>query len=59
MKKYRITVPVTRASGWQTYTVKAESITEALIAHQNGDSDFEDEELEVTNLGEPEVEELE
>jgi hypothetical protein len=50
---------VKNASGFQSWTVAAKNAEEALKKHKKGESDFEMEEVEVTGLGEAEVEEIE
>ena len=56
---YRITCPVKIATGTQTYTVEAKSAEEALRKHKAGESEYEDEDIEVYSLGTPEVEKVE
>lgn len=53
--KYRLVCAVTSAAGYQCWTVNAASEAEAIALHRAGKSEFEDQELEVTDLGEPEV----
>lgn len=54
-KSYLIQVPVERASGWQYYKVTAYSEEQALELHKEGKSEWGYDEVEVTELGEPEV----
>lgn len=56
MPNYLITVPIKGARGIQTYTVDAKSEKEALKKHKDGDSDFDSEEVEVTDTGTPKIE---
>jgi hypothetical protein len=56
--KYRLTCAVTSAHGAQTFTVEASSPDEAIAKHKLGESEFEEEEVEVMSLGEPDVEEI-
>jgi len=49
---YRIAQNVVRARGYRTFLVKADSKEEALAKHEAGESEFEDEELEVLEYGE-------
>jgi hypothetical protein len=58
MKQYRLIYEVTSVHGVQSYLVEAENEEDALEKHNNGKSDFEGEELEVTDLEEsPTIEE--
>lgn len=57
-KLFRITQSVRNASGWQAWTVRANTEHEALLLHKKGKSEFEDQEVEVTALDEPETEEI-
>lgn len=59
MATYRIIQEVKRASGWQSWTVEAQNAEEALSKHRAGESEFEDSEVEVTSLEEPEIREIE
>lgn len=59
MKKFRLICAALKVKGAQSYTVEAKNEEEALKRHFAGDSDFESEELEVQELGDPEVEEIE
>lgn len=54
-KSYLISTNVENASGWQYWRVEATSREEAIELHKKGESEFEWEEVEVTDLGEPEV----
>lgn len=60
MKRYRIRVPVKRASGEQIYECDAESAEEALAIYHRDDPPLEcvSEEIEVEQVGDPEVEEV-
>lgn len=51
--KYLITLDVITASGFQQFSVEAESPEEALAKFQNGGGLFEDQEVEVTELRTP------
>lgn len=55
MKKFRIICAVERASGNQTWLVDADSREDALKRYKAGEGVFEAEEVEVTDLGEPDV----
>lgn len=57
-KKYTVTRPVTSATGNQYWTVEASSEKEAMKLVKEGKGVFLDEELEVTNLGDPEIVEV-
>ena len=50
MKKYIIPVTILSASGCQIYGCEAESKEEALEKFKNGECDFVEEEVEITNL---------
>ena len=54
-KKYQIRASVESASGYQQWTVMADSPEEARRLHDAGASTFDHEEVEVTGLGETEV----
>lgn len=58
--KYRITKDVENVSGWQSWIVEAGSKKEALKKFDNGEGDFETEELEVYSFSDakPTVEEV-
>lgn len=56
MKEYLIICDV-KARGTQNYTVQARSPKEALQKFAKGKAVFEGEELEVTDIGSPEVRE--
>lgn len=59
MKKFRYGRPVEAAQGTQWFTVEAESRAEADAKAKRGEMQYEDEEVEVTELGKPEfVEEV-
>ncbi len=58
MKKYHLIFSVREAHGTQTFLVLANSKAEALAAHNRGESELEDEEIEVMGLSEPEIEEV-
>ena len=58
MNKYMITRPIKSAHGHQSWIVEAPSLAEALAILEAGGGEFAGEEVEVTGLGEPEVEEL-
>ena len=51
-KKYYVTADVTKAAGWQTMVVMAESAEEALALVNSGEGEFHDQEVEVTDLDE-------
>lgn len=57
--KYRIDCGVKSARGWQSFTVEAGSKEEALRKHAEGESEYLDEEVEVTELEKPQVFEAE
>lgn len=58
-KEYLLTVPIERASGTQYYTVKAKSAKDAIRRFKEKPDEciFGHEEIEVTELGEPEASE--
>jgi len=58
IKQYRITFPIKTTRGLQSYIVKANSEEEALTKHNEGLSEFEDELIEITSLGDPGIEEI-
>lgn len=58
MKKYWITVKITKATGIQAWTVNAESKKEALEKYKNGECKLDSEEFEAHELGEPEAIEI-
>jgi hypothetical protein len=53
--KYRINVDVLEAYGWQQYVVEADSPEEALEKHNAGESEYDDQELEVYKTGVPKL----
>lgn len=55
MNRYTIVCSVAAASGWQEYTVDAETEEEALAKFEKKGGTFVDEEVLVDDLGEPEV----
>lgn len=55
MKTYLVRVGVVRATGHQYYEVCANNEREALERWHRGEHRFVSEELEVTELGEPDV----
>ncbi len=55
MKKYIIACDVTAVSGTQCWSVVAKNEKEALAKFAKGEHEFEYEELEVQDLGEPEI----
>ena len=57
--RFRITCAVEKAEGQQTWVVNAKNEKEALGKHEAGRSEFEGEEIEITSLGPPEIEEIE
>lgn len=57
MPKYVIRCPIEAARGHQWWEVEASDPKDALAKHEAGKSDFVDEEVEVTGLGKPEIEE--
>lgn len=59
MSKYRVAANIERASGTQYWTVEADNPEEALLKHKKGESEFEFEELEVTELSDPELADVE
>lgn len=54
---FNIKTKIEQVSGWQFWTIEAESVEEAKRKFYAGDAKFEDEEIEVTDCGEPEIEE--
>jgi len=48
---YRIAQDVVRARGYRTFVVEADSKEEAMAKHEAGESEFEDEELDVLEYG--------
>lgn len=59
LKKYTLSCGVKKASGHQTYTVMASSEKEAITKHNNGESEFKEEEISVDGLGEPKIIDIE
>ena len=55
MKTYLVSVEVVRVHGFQYFEVCANNEREALEQWHRGEHKFVDEELEVTELGEPDV----
>lgn len=58
-KKFEIVCDVEKAKGWQCWTVHAFDKNDALRRFNSGDGEFEEEEIEVISLGDPEVTEIE
>ena len=56
--KYQVIAPIESASGIQMYEVEASSIAEARKLWMEGKCEFVCEEIEVQNLGEPEITEI-
>ncbi len=56
--KWLITVRVEKAEGWQQFTVEAANEKEAARKFKSGEGEFVDQEVEVTKIGEPDVEEF-
>ncbi len=56
LKEYLVTVSVKAARGTQMYTVNATSAEDAVSRFHNGEGEFVDQEIEVTDLGEAEAE---
>ncbi len=56
--KYRIDREATGFNGWQTSECEADSKEEAMEKFKNGDDTFIDEELEVTNLGDIDIDDI-
>lgn len=52
---YQIKSKITTVSGWQFWSVEASSPAEAIAKWQAGDAEFENEEVEVIDVGEPEI----
>ena len=50
MKRWYFTADVERASGWQSWVVKAETREEAEEKYAAGEYEFDDESIEVTAL---------
>ncbi|MCK5604918.1 hypothetical protein KAR91_23715 [Candidatus Pacearchaeota archaeon] len=48
--KWNLDVDITRASGWQTWQVEADTKEQAIELFEKGDGDVIAEEIEVTNL---------
>jgi hypothetical protein len=55
---YRIFPATARASGFQTWIVNATDSDDAIARYDRGEGEFEDNEVEVTALGEPEASEV-
>ncbi|KKL91880.1 hypothetical protein LCGC14_1890330 [marine sediment metagenome] len=55
MPRYLLMCPVDEAEGTQTYSVEAVDEAEALELHNQGQSQFVDEEVLATKLGKPKV----
>ncbi len=55
LARYEIQCDVLRARGWQIFSVLAEDEEDALERFANGESAFVDEEIEVTDIGNPEI----
>ena len=56
MKRYLIHTSVQGAEGFQTWYVDATTEEEAMDKYRNGDSDIYVSEVDVTSLGDPEIE---
>ncbi len=52
MATYRLTVSIETCGGWQSFLVKAGSKKEAIEKFNNGESEFEQEEVDIQSLGE-------
>lgn len=59
MKTWRIACAVKDVWGTQWFTVRARTRKEALAKHKAGKSEFADEEIEVTDLEDPDESEIE
>jgi len=57
-KRYRLTCPIEDANGIQVYEVEAATPEGALAVWKKGETECVCEEIEVTRLGEPEIEEI-
>lgn len=57
--KYRIATTIEAAHGTQWWAVDADSPEEALRLHNAGESKFDEEEIEVTELAEPTLDDVE
>ena len=55
MATFLVRVDVVRVNGWQYFHVEARNEREALEQWHRGEHKFVDEEIEVTELGEPDV----
>jgi hypothetical protein len=58
MAKYLIHANIQKASGTQTWSVTADSPEDALRKHKAGESAFYGEQVEVTSLSEPTIEDI-
>ena len=56
MPEYLVICDVEGASGTQTWAVTAENEEDAVAKYKAGECEFVEEDIEVTSLGEPEVE---
>ena len=56
--KYRIILPIKKASGFQSWIVEAMSKREALQKFNMGKGQFEKEFIEAVGLGKPKVEKI-
>jgi len=54
-KLYSVQTPVTEARGWQLYEIEASSPEEAIRLVKEGGGTFIEEEIEVVDVGEPEI----
>ena len=62
MKKYYVTAEILHATGYQTYSVLANSEEEAIKELNDGGGEWVEEDVEITDLGEwvvCEIEEIE
>lgn len=58
MKTFLFTCPVLKVSGRQYYRVEAETLTDARWKWERGDVEFLSEEIEVTQIGSPQLKQV-
>lgn len=56
--KFLITVPVLKVAGFQQFECEAENERDALKKWRDGDIKFMGEEIEVTSVGKPKIEQF-
>ena len=59
MKRYIVTVQVATAEGYQVYVVDADSPEAAIEAYHAGEGELTDEEINITSLEDPGIEDVE